>query len=482
MTRINTNIPSLQAGHILGRNQEDLKLRLERLSTGLRINRGRDDPAGLIASEVLRSEIRGISQAIENSQRAVNVISTAEGSLNEIASLLLDVRGLVQGSANDGALSDTEIEANQLEIDSILESIDRIANSTQFGGDKLIDGTLAYTLSGVNSANIADQTVLAARIPEGGQKNVVVQVTNSAETGYLRFAASGLASSNPVTIEVKGSKGAETLSFAGSAANSAIAFAINQSKDLTGVSASLSTNNSGLILSSTQYGSDQFVTVSQVSGTFQLVDRANNITGTDKGADATVLVNGVTATTKGLDVTSRSGTLSVDLTLTAAFGQTTTVAGGANTELFAIKSGGATFQIGPEVDGPGQVSIGIPSVSTAHLGNTTIGLLSTLRSGAGNELSRKKFATANDVVKKAISQIAVLRGRLGGLQKNQLETNIRSQQVALENVSASESAIRDADYATEVSALTRAQILVQSGTSILGLANQLPQNALSLLG
>ena len=83
---------------------------------------------------------------------------------------------------------------------------------------------------------------------------------------------------------------------------------------------------------------------------------------------------------------------------------------------------------------------------------------------------------------KAIGQIAVLRGRLGGLQKNQLETNIRSQQIALENVSASESAIRDADYATEVSALTRAQILVQSTTSILGLANQLPQSALALLG
>ena len=84
MTRINTNIPSLQAGHILARNQEDLTLRLERLSTGLRINRGRDDPAGLIASEVLRSEIRGITQAIENSQRAINVISTAEGALNEL--------------------------------------------------------------------------------------------------------------------------------------------------------------------------------------------------------------------------------------------------------------------------------------------------------------------------------------------------------------------------------------------------------------
>ena len=82
----------------------------------------------------------------------------------------------------------------------------------------------------------------------------------------------------------------------------------------------------------------------------------------------------------------------------------------------------------------------------------------------------------------AINQIAVLRGRLGGLQKNQLETNIRSQQVALENVSASESAIRDADYATEVSALTRAQILVNSSTSVLQLANAAPQNVLAQIG
>ena len=105
MSRINTNIPALQATNILSRNQLDLQTRLERLSSGLRINRGKDDPAGLIASEVLRSETRGISQAINNSQRAINVISTAEGSLNEVSSLLPDIRGDINPSANSGAIS-----------------------------------------------------------------------------------------------------------------------------------------------------------------------------------------------------------------------------------------------------------------------------------------------------------------------------------------------------------------------------------------
>ena len=125
MTRINTNIPSIQAIHRLAANQFDLGVRLERLSTGLRINRGRDDPAGLIASETLRSEIRGISQAVENSQRAVNVITTAEGALNEISALLLDMRALINHAANEGAISSSELQADQLQIDSLLEAIDR---------------------------------------------------------------------------------------------------------------------------------------------------------------------------------------------------------------------------------------------------------------------------------------------------------------------------------------------------------------------
>ena len=114
MGRINTNIPSLQAIHRLTRNNTELATRLQRLSTGLRINTGKDAPAALIASETLRSEINGIHQAIDNSQRANNVVNTAEGALGEVSALLLEIQGLTNEAANTGALSDQEIEANQL--------------------------------------------------------------------------------------------------------------------------------------------------------------------------------------------------------------------------------------------------------------------------------------------------------------------------------------------------------------------------------
>src|SRR5476651_2021195 len=113
MSRINTNINSLQAIHTLQRNQGALSNSLQRLSTGLRINAGKDDPAGLIASEQLRSEINGINQAIDNSQRAGNVVNTAEGALGEVSALLLEVQSLTNQAANTGALSPDEIKANQ---------------------------------------------------------------------------------------------------------------------------------------------------------------------------------------------------------------------------------------------------------------------------------------------------------------------------------------------------------------------------------
>jgi len=112
MTRINSNVPALRAIHQLRSNQLDLNTRLERLATGLRINRGADDPAGLIASEGLRSEIRSISQAIDNSTRATNVVSTAEGALTEVSALLVQLQDLVVQTANEGALTDNEVAAN----------------------------------------------------------------------------------------------------------------------------------------------------------------------------------------------------------------------------------------------------------------------------------------------------------------------------------------------------------------------------------
>src|SRR5919107_1442926 len=140
MARINTNVASLTAQRGLSKTQKSLSETLQRLSSGLRINRGADDPAGLIASEGLRSEIAGITQAVDNSQRASNVLNTAEGALSEVSNLLLEVQSLTNQAANSGALSPQEISANQLQVDAILNSINRISNTTQFGGQKLLNG------------------------------------------------------------------------------------------------------------------------------------------------------------------------------------------------------------------------------------------------------------------------------------------------------------------------------------------------------
>src|SRR6476660_10041648 len=171
MSRINTNIQSLQAIRTLNKNNTDLSTRLQRLSSGLKINSGKDAPAGLIASETLRSEINGIHQAIDNSTRAGNVINTAEGALNEVSSLLLEVQSLTNEAANNGALSQEEIKANQLQVDAIFASINRIANTTQFNGVKLLNGSLDYTASGANAANFANTHINSALLPDNAAVN-----------------------------------------------------------------------------------------------------------------------------------------------------------------------------------------------------------------------------------------------------------------------------------------------------------------------
>ena len=144
MSRINTNISSLQAITTLNKNQNELATHLQRLSSGLKINAGKDAPAGLIASESLRSEIAGINQAVDNSQRAGNVINTAEGALSEVSSLLLEVQTLTNQAANTGALSPDEIKANQLQVDSILTSINRVSNGRAVLGIGRGDSALAH--------------------------------------------------------------------------------------------------------------------------------------------------------------------------------------------------------------------------------------------------------------------------------------------------------------------------------------------------
>jgi flagellin len=465
MSRINSNIQSLQAITRLNRNNNELATRLERLSSGLQINRGKDAPAGLIASETLRSEIEGIRQAVDNTTRANNVINTAEGALGEVSSLLLELQSLTLEAANRGALSQQEIEANQLQVDSILTSINRISNTTQFNGIKLLNGSLDYTTSGVTSADIDIVTVNAAKLPDNGFNTVTVQVLASAQYGELTY--SGGVPSGPVTIEVAGNNGVEQISIGSGTSLASITTAINQLRDATGVSAIVS--GAAIRLNSTTLGSDQFVSVKTIDGTF--------VDGKDFGVDASVSINGASADVKGNIASLRTGDMDISVTLNAAYAQSTAAATN-----FDVTGGGAKFQIGSQVDRQGQIQVGIGSVSTTKLGNDVIGVLSSLGSGGDNSLVSGNNLQAQKIITESIRQTAVLRGRLGALQKNVLETNANSLNVALENVTASESAIRDADFAAETAALTRAQILVQANTSILAQANAQPQNVLALLG
>src|SRR4051812_22385139 len=311
MSRINTNISALQAFHRLNTNQGDLQTHLQRLSSGLKINTGKDAPAGLIASENLRSEITGLNQAIDNSQRASNVLNTADGALSEVSSLLLQVQGLTNQAANTGALSPSEIKANQLQVDAILNSINRISNTTQFNGVRLLDGSLGYTTSGVASSNIATLQINEANVPPNAFTTINVQVTGSAKLGEVDFNGATIGAS-AVTVEIAGVEGSEQLSFAANTATSAVAFAVNQVVGSTGVSAVVS--GSVLRLTTNDYGSSQFVSLKTLSGTF-----AN---GNSKGVDAQVSINGTKADVNGLTASVHTGNLDLSLSLKAGFGTT----------------------------------------------------------------------------------------------------------------------------------------------------------------
>jgi flagellin len=231
---------------------------------------------------------------------------------------------------------------------------------------------------------------------------------------------------------------------------------------------------SGISIHSIGYGSRNFVSVAVQSGTLPLVTSDGTAATRAAGVDAIASINGAVTVGEGLALKMNSSALEVELTLDKSFGVGQTS--------FSVTGGGALFQLGPQVASNQQLNIGIKSVASSKLGNDDVGFLSEIRTGGTASLIGGKAADAARILEEAIRQVAVLRGRLGAFEKNTLETNINSLRVTLENVTASESLIRDADFAAETAALTRAQILTQAGTSVLATANTSPQTVLRLLG
>jgi flagellin len=582
MSRINTNVSSLIAQKTLGRSNAQLQESLNRLSTGLRINSGKDDPAGLIASENLRRDITSVERAISNTERANQLVATADSALAQISNLLNDIRGLVVEAANVGVLSEEQIAANQLQVDSSLEAIDRIAQVTTFQGRKLLDGSLDFVTNyTAGGASVVDLNITQANLGATGSVAVAIDVTaaatqaqvtttvpgagaavasqlvitlndtstitvtgtpagaalngtavnfvndtnvtagtalavydssNDAINVYLNgdtadnviaAAINGLADFNAtdgatgtgfvvandgygvkgtltggsdattgllddLVVRISGASGSEVFTFSAGASGAQIAAAVNLVSDATGVEATF--GGTTLTLDSTAYGSDAFVNVEVITeggaGTFEAGLSATR----DEGSDIVATVNGYEANGKGNTLSINTATL--DFSLTVSDGSSTDVS-------FNITDGGALFQVGPNVVSNNQVRIGIKSVNTGTLGGVS-GRLFQLRSGNDKSLSTDATGAAN-ITDEVITVVTQLRGRLGAFQRTTLETNIASLSDTVTNLSEAQSSIRDADFAAETARLTRAQILVQSGTAVLQIANQNPQNVLALL-
>lgn len=491
MSQINTNVSSMIAQRVLGNNNNNLTTTLERLSTGLRINRGKDDPAGLIASENLRSEQRAISAAISNAQRAEQVVNVAEGGLQEINALLLELQSLVGESANDAGLSIEEKEANQLQIDSILQTIDRVSNATSFQGSKLLNGNFDYTTSGVDDAELSNVKINSAKLSnaEGAQIDVTVNVLTSAQTAGVYMSTGGAldGQGSSVTIEVTGSEGVQQFTFASGSTQTQMVNAINTFTDAMGVSAAV--DGDRIELRSTQFGGEEFVNVKVLEADdafdsdflFLSSDDGAEVGSSqlkDFGRNATVLINGNQATTDGL--VARVATDGFDVEV-AIDGTSTLNVDGASSE-FSITGGGADFSLSPKVNLAGKASLGIQSTTSGNLGSTIDGFLSALKSGGEANVTNGDLTKAQKVVDASIKQISGLRGRLGAFQKNTIGATINNLGVTLENTAAAESAIRDTDFAAETANLTRQQIMQQAATQSLSIANAQPQSVLALLG
>ncbi|MCF7958652.1 MAG: flagellin, partial [Phycisphaerae bacterium] len=319
------------------------------------------------------------------------------------------------------------------------------------------------------------------KLIDGAAMTVSVDQTTSAQTG-IAYLSGASVSTTALSIQIGSSRGNTELTFAAGTTQANIATAVNAVKEVTGVSGTVS---GGVVkLNSVDFGTDSYVSVEILSGqqTGTGIHVNTDAAGTssssvkDYGVNIEATVNGTSATGSGKKLTIRTAMLDaeIDLSNTQAMSTSATT--------FNITGGGADFALGAKVDAIGLESIGLQNVTTTALGNATDGYLNTLKSGGDQALSGNNLYTAQNIVSDAIKDVASMRGRLGSFQKNTLEKTISSLEVTKENLYAAESAIRDTDFATETSRLTRSQILVQASTNVLAQANRSPQTVLSLLG
>jgi flagellin len=477
--RVNTNVSAMNALRSLSQTGTEMGKSISRLSTGLRINQAGDDPAGLIASENFRAQINSMGQAIRNNQDAVNFAKTAEGALDEINKLLRDARTLAVASGSS-TLDASQVQANQAQINSILDSINRIASDTQFGNKKLLNGS-AGVVAGVSS-NLVESISLSGTF-NGAALNTNAAITLDMTTAAEQAVVASATFASATTTMSTGSFSINGVNFQINSGETVadVVSKINSSSSTTGVQASF-TAGGAITLTTMSYGSAARIDVADTSGIFLGTAGTASDNGVDAVAEVVIDTNGATAGGV-VTVNFTGGRYGYDgLTLTDNDGNVIKLSNAGNastaaTLIGSVAAGSATFQVGAYAGQSVSLSLGNFAASQlgqgAVSGSTLANLDVTSASGATDALK---------IIDKAISDVTTARGRIGNFQRNTLESQIRSLGVAKENLTATESAIRDVDVAEEMTSFTKLQILQQSGMSVLAQANSLPQQVLRLLG
>mgnify|MGYP000305088221 CR=1 FL=1 len=480
---INSNVASLTAQRNLNTSQNSLNTSLQRLSSGLRINSAKDDAAGLAISERFTSQIRGLNQAQRNANDGISLAQTAEGDLSAITNNLQRIRELSVQSAN-ATNSASDRAALQAEVSQLTEEINRVAEQSAFNGVNLLDGSFtsqAFQVGANSGQTISLSSIVDGRTSQLGSHSLLADGTL---TGNV-IAAADLSAGNTVTAET------DLTITTDAGTSSPIAYADEASA--TDIAAAINTAASGLGVTATAANSTTISNLETAGDlTFTLNGSAITATVADIN-DLTAVVNAINgvATATGVVATFTDSSNKDEITLTTTDGrnidlQDYTSSAGATEE---IDVGNQTLTEGGSIDA---ISIGTVTLSSSKGAIATAGASAEIFAGAGVNNSAFTSVAGLDVstaanasaalttIDAALTQINSGRADLGAIQ-NRFESVVSSIQATSENLSASRSRIRDADFAEETAALTRSQILQQAGVSILSQANSLPQNVLALL-
>ena len=483
--RIQHNIAALNSYRNLTGNNSAVSKNLEKLSSGYRINRAGDDAAGLAISEKMRAQITGLNTAQKNAQDGVSLVQTAEGAMTEVHSMLNRMVELADQSANGTYADEVDRENLQKEISSLKEEINRIADSTNFNGINLLDGSLSTskldisaTFAGANNtiqqnaATGAVSTITAVAGTAGDQtlsieyadadgklhkvdvkytgnadanksaENIKSAIANNSELSSI-FDISGKDANITLTSKVTGEKGAKVTTVSstdtGKVTNGAVTAGKNATAQTTNLTADIAAGDKITLNGKTyEFVSDANAKVSD-GATAVIVGKnnGNTIENLNKALDGT-----------GVSVTDNNKNL--------IFSSTT-------------NGKGLTLQIGDTADSFNQMTVSVGDMHAKALGISDVDI--STQAGA---------KAAVDKIKSAINSVSSTRGDLGAIQ-NRLEHTINNLSVSAENMTAAESRIRDVDMANEMMAYTKNNILVQSSQAMLAQANQLPQGVLQLL-